>query len=159
MKKLILISVLAFLYLPLLAQKSFKSSITTTGNTLQKEGMQLRFTVGEIAVRERENTSLHLSEGSINPCILTQLKVQDFQNLPGVEIYPNPVADIMHVSLPEDSVYETYLYDLNGKMILQRQISGSSGILDLENEVKGIYILWVIDRKNHKTASFKVVKK
>ena len=159
MKKLILTSVLAFFSLPLLAQTALKSSVSSTGNTLKKDGIQLCFTVGEIAIRECENASLHLSEGFINPHIFTPLKIQDYQNLPGVEIYPNPVADIMHVSLPEDSVYETYLYDLNGKMLLQRQISGSSGILDLENKAKGIYILWVIDRKNHKKAQFKVLKK
>lgn len=75
-------------------------------------------------------------------------------------VYPNPVADMLHVDLPfgSDEVATTLtLVDLQGRVIRRIETASSSNTMDVSNLNEGIYVLDVNARGTHK--SFKVMVK
>ena len=98
-----------------------------------------------------------------NPAIITntfntefvaQLAVNEFENGDFV-FYPNPVSDIVTISLKQRLYYNVVLYDVLGKMIFKKPTtSASSQTIDLSAVSKGVYLLEVTTDSN-----LKVIKK
>lgn len=65
---------------------------------------------------------------------------------PGLEVYPNPTAASFQVSLPEfdqSLSNQAYLYDLNGKVIRQREIGAGEFEMNISDLPAGVYYLKV----------------
>lgn len=71
----------------------------------------------------------------------------------GMQVYPNPVTDLLTVELPaEDGVVS--LYDALGRLLLVQEVVGKTVVLDLQPFLPGIYCLvdgggdrrWVVKR-------------
>lgn len=75
-------------------------------------------------------------------------------------VYPNPVADELHVDLPFDSseVASTVaLYDMQGKTVARLDHPKQSNVIDVRSLSKGIYVLSVRSASSSRT--FKVIVK
>ncbi len=135
-----------------------KSSISTGGGTASVGNTTIIYTLGELAIQENTVGAVHLSEGFIGPDLMA-LGVEDYGQLQGVNIYPNPVQTDLNISLPEHNNYELYLYDLNGKQLINITIENENqSVLDLSLQKTGMYLLIIVDRNNKKTTTIKVQK-
>jgi len=76
--------------------------------------------------------------------------------LKGISIFPNPAADMIYIKNEnlENSVIG--IYDLQGKLILETEITGSGQSIDIKFLDKGIYILRI--ENGGKTESRRIVK-
>jgi hypothetical protein len=158
MKKIVTIIVLLFITLGFGQTTIKKSSISSGGGSATVGNTSVVYTIGEIAVQENTVGSVHLSEGFIGPDIAV-LGIEDYGQLQGVNIYPNPVETDLNISLPEYNNYELYLYDLNGKQLINTTITDENQtIMDLSVQKTGMYLLIIVDRKNKKNATYKVQK-
>ncbi|MCX7727878.1 MAG: M1 family aminopeptidase [Bacteroidia bacterium] len=74
-----------------------------------------------------------------------------------INIFPNPVTDILHIesSFLENKNYE--FIDLTGKIILKGQFKTNSEILDLSQYSKGIYFLILKDNQGNIIANEKMM--
>lgn len=90
-----------------------------------------------------------------NPFIGTiSLSATDFENKDkNVNIYPNPVKDILHFS---EEIANVKITDLSGKMIKQFTYSGKS--IDVSSLAKGNYMITIVT-KTGGTISKKLIKK
>lgn len=73
-------------------------------------------------------------------------------------VYPNPVADELHVALPFDGseVATTLnLYDMKGATVRSMEAAGADAVINVSSLTDGIYLLDVNAAGEHKT--FKVV--
>jgi len=81
-----------------------------------------------------------------------------------VELYPNPAKDALwlNAELPQNQTLNIQMYSIQGKMIQQKTIEGTSGIqqYDLSDFIKnitnGVYVIRV--QSNQKTKEIKFVK-
>jgi hypothetical protein len=65
----------------------------------------------------------------------------------------------LNISLPESNDYELYLYDLNGKQLINITIENENqSVLDLSLQKTGMYLLIIVDRNNKKTTTIKIQK-
>ena len=135
-----------------------KSSLSTDGGSAVNGNFTVTYTVGELAVREVKQGNTSLSEGFITPDISVALKAEDYGELRGVSIFPNPVKDILHISWPFKNKYEIHLFDITGKEVFERTDNTSNSTLNLSGYPKGIYLLGIVDRENKKIRTFKVQK-
>ena len=158
MKKLLLITTLLFVFVATAQVALKKSSISTTGGTATAGNKQVVFTVGEVNIQETDVGNTHLSEGFIGPDIAVALGITDYGTLTGIELYPNPVTDRFSVNLPQTSVYNFYLYDLQGKQIFFRQSQNIKESFDISRLTAAGYMLIVIDRQNQLKKVFKIIK-
>ena len=158
MKKLLLITTLLFVFVATAQVALKKSSISTTGGTTTVGNKQVVFTVGEVNIQETDVGNTHLSEGFIGPDIAVALGITDYGTLTGIELYPNPVTDRFSVNLPQTSLYDFYLYDLQGKQIFFRQSQNIKESFDISRLTAAGYMLIVIDRQNQLKKVFKIIK-
>ncbi|NMH29023.1 T9SS type A sorting domain-containing protein [Flavobacterium silvaticum] len=73
-----------------------------------------------------------------------------------VKVYPNPAKDILNVSLTDATASEARIYDLNGRLVLSRQLTGTDTAIDLSTLSTGMYALELIT--NQGKAVKKIVK-
>ena len=135
-----------------------KSSLAPVGGTATSGTRYMVHVGGEIANREGTNGTFHLSEGFIGPDFVQLLQIKDYEELEGVQIYPNPVKDYLHIGLPSTDTFEIHLFSLDGKEIWQTQTSEGSYTADMRDLSASMYLLVVIDRQNKSYATYKIQK-
>jgi len=136
-----------------------KSSLSTAGGTATSGTMKMVYTIGEVAVQEVDEGTLHLSEGFIGVDTKEALGIKDYAELEGLNIYPNPVKDNLRITLPGYDGYEIHLFDLTGKQLLNKTIEDENRfVYNMSNFKTGVYILSVVDRKNKKAKTIKIQK-
>jgi hypothetical protein len=88
--------------------------------------------------------------------IVAPIESNDFEVLSNV--YPNPAVNILNVELHQSNVSATfYLSDLNGKVLLQGQLTATSNKIDISNLSSGIYALTVISAERE-PETVKIIK-
>jgi len=160
MKKILFISLMIFLTTVTgFGQVKIKRSSLSPGGGISKSGsITLVSSVGELKTEEKDNGNTHLSEGFINPDIMVALKVEDYEELSGIKMYPNPVKDNLYVKFSTGEAYELHLFDVSGNEIFIKPDNVSKAVINMTGYPTGIYILGVVDRKNKKVKTFKFRK-
>jgi len=149
MKHLLLLSFL-FVTALLSAQiEMTKSSISTGGGSSENGSLEMLFAIGEIAVKELDNSNIHLSEGFISPGLLKALKIENYQQLQGVSLYPNPVETDLYIHFDKPATYEISLFDITGKKLWDKNIENTDYTnFQMNNLSRAVYFLIIIDRQN-----------
>ena len=77
----------------------------------------------------------------------------------GITILPNPVNDNLNIRMEKSGNYEIYLYDINGKQLLKKNLTDSyEAGYDLSAYQTAVYFLFIIDRENKLSKQLKIVK-
>ena len=79
-----------------------------------------------------------------SPCYYSTVDVQEksFEDSP-VTVYPNPTSDLLNIdSYPGGCLFVTVI-SANGKLILSREMDGTTNQLDLSSFRKGVYFITV----------------
>jgi len=74
-----------------------------------------------------------------------------------VRMYPNPVDDELSVSVSGGNLSKIELYDLNGRLLLVKLVSGSSVQLPMSDFAKGTYLIRI--SYNNKVLTKQLLKK
>ncbi len=135
-----------------------KSSISSGGGSTTQGNTYLVYTMGETFVQEANQGSTHLSEGFIGPDLAAILGIEDYTQLEGVRVFPNPVKNFLSIELPEYNKYEIHLFDMTGKELINTSVDNDQMQYDLSQLRAGIYLLSVIDRENKKSITLKIQK-
>ncbi len=73
-----------------------------------------------------------------------------------IEVYPNPVSDMLYINTGEFEANHYYITDISGRTVTHENISNSVTSLDISELRKGIYLLKVTDGNEY--AIFKILK-
>ena len=113
-----------------------------------------------MVVQESKQGATQISEGFIglDMVVSKALGLDKYGTLWGVKIYPNPVSDILSIDLAKTDNCELYLYDITGKLLLQKSVSSYPAQINVSGLKPGVYLLSIIDRKNHKYKNIKIQK-
>lgn len=158
---LLLISVLLFAK-HLKAQDISKQVIGTSGETLTSTSYVLAFTVGESIVGEIQN-NVTLSQGfwSVLQDEGTLGIDSEDEIMEHIKIYPNPVRDYLNINVNNtlNSDVRINLYDLNGKLIVEKEINASmDSRLDMTKLSHGLYFLTIKTLNNRYNNTIKIIK-
>jgi len=136
-----------------------KSSLSTAGGIVTSGTLKMAYTVGEVAVQEVDEGTLHLSEGFIGVDTKEALGIKDYAELEGLNIYPNPVKENLNIHLPDYGNYEIHIFDLTGKRIFEKNIEDeNTASFNIGQFKTGVYLLSIIDRENKKASVIKIQK-
>ncbi len=65
-----------------------------------------------------------------------------------VSIYPNPTSNLVNLNLDKSDIYQIQLFNLNGRLVLEETINGSTTNFDLQLFPSGMYLLKVSNSTN-----------
>jgi len=143
----------------LIAQEAFPA----TGGDASGNGGSATYSIGQVFYQSNTGiTESSISEGVQQPfevSIVTWLEDVEGISLECI-VYPNPTRDNLMLRVKGFSNHNMsyQLYDLNGKILDGKDITGASTYISMAAYIRGTYFLKVIeDRKE--SITYKVIKK
>ncbi len=144
--------------LPVLAQQTLPAA----GGKGEGSGGSVTFTVGQVTQETLSGNGTTVLQGVQIPYEI--YVVTGKKEYPGITltctVYPNPAAD--HLTLKLKNVppgnLTAALFDLNGKLITNREINAQEISIPLDKVTPGTYLLKVTDNQKI-LKTFKIIKK
>lgn len=120
-------------------------------------------------------TNAQTTDSGVYHCILNNSEVPNLENIRnnitvniqnlgvndqiinGIKLYPNPTNDVLVVKLPNHENSNLNLFDLNGRLLLNKTLNSNETIIDLSSFENGVYILDL--NINNLRLSKKIIKK
>lgn len=159
MKQMVLCFLIPFLLLMHGACLS-QQVISTTGTHAAGANVQLSWTIGEPVIETFTGTSVILTQG-FHQSRLTVTTV-DPVVYPGVTllVYPNPVSSFLKLEIKGEGLKDLSfcLYDINGRLLQNKQVENQPEMIGMENYAPGAYFLKVFRENSLPLQSFKIVK-
>lgn len=88
----------------------------------------------------------------------SQLKIEDTDFDRFIELYPNPVHDLMHIKYDKSEITNVVLFDVNNKKLMQAKVDSNNFSLYFNDYSSGLYILKMTN-KNNSVIVKKIIKK
>ncbi len=130
-------------------------SVTAQGSNLtyqwQKDGVDIAgatadtYTINNVQLSDAGDYSVVVSgdcgqEVSQTAVLSVTAGIEQLSAL-GIRVYPNPVGSKLIIDSKQISFNRIRFYDVSGKLILQKQITGKNMFFDLSHFAAGMYIL------------------
>lgn len=155
-KCIILLCLIWIIYIPLQAQEI----ITTSGNYGTTSAAHVTWTIGEPLTETAAGLNNVLTQGfNQGDLIITTIKKPEFQEI-NIRAFPNPASDHLKI-VTEGSEFESLryvVYDMNGKTVLENQLSGSETDIPIGNLSPSTYLIKVFQNRKE-IILFKIIKK
>ncbi len=133
--------------------------VATSGDFYENSSGSLSWTLGEVVIETLSETNFILTQG-FQQSKLTVTAINDLQTS-GIElsVYPNPTNSFLLIEVKTDKQRDLQinLFDLNGKLILQKKITGSKQTVQMQNYKPAIYILKITEG-NKEIRTYQIVK-
>ena len=138
-----------------------KSSIDSGGATVTNGTLSIVYSFGEVVVQEPVNGTIHISEGFIEGILMgAALGLEDYTQLTGLNMYPNPAIDIVNLSFPIIANYKVEIFNLLGEKVANYQLKNrNTQQLNLSHLSNAMYLLLIVNEETKQFKSFKLIKK
>lgn len=163
----IYIAVLMGIYIPLPAQQFSPAVIASDGGTGKAGGIQLEYTLGEVAIQGRTGLSSSYTEGFHQPVLLVdEINVAALpgskEEIPSISIRPNPVSTSLniHFSSAPPVLISFALSDAHGQPLIKKEINTYDGdmTLDMSSHAPGLYLIQLLSADGRISSVFKIIK-
>lgn len=98
---------------------------------------QFGFACGDITIMTEEFTAA----GYVLPAYNCVLSVDDFAKKDIIAIYPNPVSDILNISMKINKEEKVEIYNMEGRKVLETTINNGKNTINVSHLQTGDYIL------------------
>ena len=156
MKKLILL-IFLFSALKIFSQQQ---PVSSGGNAVSASG-SVSYSIGQIAYQQAIGTGGSIIQGMQQPFEITAtLGVENSEIQLEMQVYPNPVSDILNLKIEKISFknMQFRLYDLSGKLVKTESIKTAETKINLQNFPSSTYLLQIIN-EGKISKIFKIIKK
>lgn len=159
MKLTVLSFLLSFMSACLFAQTIQNDVIGTTGGSAESGTISIEYSVGETVIETAESTEITLTQGFLQP-MLSVTSIDDENILSGISVYPNPVGDELIIEISGDFIHplQSMLFDINGKLLYESQLSSGTHTLNMQKYVQGTYFLKIVDVSAGKSMNSEIIK-
>ncbi len=137
-----------------IAQSISKQVIGSAGISVP----QLSWTIGEAVVGLMQSSTSQLGNGYHDAKSIVALGIEDYSLDVQLKVYPNPTAQLLYVSHPEQTTFSIGIADLNGRQIYSGSINTTSP-LDLGQYPQGMYVVTIENKEANKKNTYKIIKK
>jgi len=72
-------------------------------------------------------------------------QIQNSNNLPDIQIYPNPATNSLNLDCHENQKIIMQIYNLLGQCLMQKNLVDETNIIDISALIKGLYIIRLTD--------------
>lgn len=134
--------------------------VSSGGKTQTEADYELSWTVGEAVIATVSDNSNTLTQGFHQ----SKLTVTAIDELPftdiGLNVYPNPTQDFVNIHFSKLIGQPAYsLFDLNGKLLEQKNITSNDIKLNVSQLAEGSYLLKLSGENRQPLQTFKIIKR
>jgi hypothetical protein len=138
-----------------------QTSVNATGGSASGSGGSANYSLGQVVYTTNTGTNGSVSEGVQQPfeiSVVTAIEEAKGINLT-VSAYPNPTTDYLTLEVKdfELSTLHFQLYDMNGKLLESKKITGNQTSIVMSNLVPSTYFVKVTE-SNKEVKTFKIIK-
>ena len=138
-----------------------QESLNATGGNASGSGGSVSYSVGQVIYTTNTGTNGSVAQGvqqAYEISIITAIEEAKGINL-SVTAYPNPTTDYLTLSIGEFDISNLsyQLYDMNGKLLQNENITGNQTSIVMSHLVPANYFVKVI-QGNKEVKSFKIIK-
>ena len=159
MKKLLLLLVLSFTFG--LSTLWAQQVVSSGGAYFKGTNASLSWTIGEPICETVSNGMIVLTQGFQQGHLISSA-VGDLL-LPGIisNVYPNPTDDGLNLIFKDGDFFklEFFLYNLEGKALLQQSVKSDLTKIDMRFYPVGVYLIRVVMKSGEPIRSFRVIKR
>ena len=142
-----------------------QTTATTSGGEASGNGGAVSYTVGQVAYQTHSGTTGSVAEGVQQPyeiSVVTGIEETNISLL-NISAYPNPTTDYLQLKIDASTSFsiqemQYQLYDMQGKLLRSKNLTGNETQINMSNCVPAIYFVRVIS-KNKSLKEFKIIKK
>jgi hypothetical protein len=137
-----------------------QDATTATGGNAKGTGGTVSYSVGQTVYTTNSGTSGTVAQGVQQPYEISVISgINDGAITLDCTAYPNPTTDYLRLKIADNTTINlTYqIYDINGKLLLNKIVEGSETTISMQGLVPGSYFLKVTDNKQE-IKTFKIIK-
>ena len=140
-----------------------QEALPATGGDATGSGGSVSYTIGQVFYITNTGTGGTITQGVQQPYEISTIGIEEPEEISlayNCKVYPNPTPDIIVLSV-EDYALENLsllLYDMQGKTLQNRKVSGTETNISMADYAASTYFLKVIDNSKE-IKTFKIVKK
>lgn len=152
----------AFLFLGVgLGAVTAQESVNATGGNASGSGGSVSYSIGQVTYQTLTANNVTVTQGVQQPfeiSVVTMLEEAKDINL-SVSVFPNPSTDHLTLLIGEFEISNLsyQLYDINGKILQNEQITGNSMNIATSNLAPANYFVKVM-QGNKEVKTFKITK-
>jgi hypothetical protein len=132
--------------------------ISTQGDSYTNGSNTIDFTVGEPIIETVSDGNNDLTQG-FHQTLLTITGIEDLDVNFIVNLFPNPTADEVNITVEKFEGLSYHLFDIAGKLLKEQMITAKATKIVVENYPKGTYLLTLSHAENKKIKSYRIIKK
>jgi hypothetical protein len=137
-----------------------QESLNAAGGNAAGDGGTVAYSYGQLVYNTNADSQGSIAQGVQQPFeISTILGNEHYSIHLSATIYPNPTVSSLTLAINDYNLdnLQYQLFDVNGRLIRNENISNTSTIIDMQQLQAAVYLLKVIE-KNKELKSFKVIK-
>ncbi len=139
---------IAFLLIIAVTDLHAQQVIPAAGGNATGTGGKASYSIGQIVYPTNKGKNGSVGQGVQQPYEISVVSgIDDAKgNTIRCSVYPNPAGEYLILKIEDEvfSRYTSFLYDIDGKLILVNNIKGSVTRIDMSNMVKASYFLRIV---------------
>ena len=138
-----------------------QESVNVTGGNASGSGGSASYSVGQVAYQIHIGTNGSVAVGVQQPYeISVETAIEEVKGINlSVSAYPNPTTDYLELKVESEKLKDLsyQLYDMNGKLLQNKKLTGTETQIDMSNYVPATYFVKVI-QGSKEVKTFKIIK-
>lgn len=141
------------------SQGMAQSGVHSSGGQAGGAEGTVDFSIGQVFYHYAEDETGSVANGVQVPFELLITSLSEVIHLSDASVFPNPTTGNVQIEmLSEVSGFHYRLYNINGQLVMNGEVSGMRGQLQADNLTAGVYFLNLIIEDTVEQ-SFKIIKK
>ncbi len=140
-----------------------QETITTTGGNASGSGGSVSYSIGQVVYTTHSGISGSIAQGVQQPYEI--FLITGIERNPGIQLtiaaYPNPTVDFLTLTVSDHTIsdLEYQLYDMNGRLLNNKLLTGDKTQIDMTKLVPATYFLHILEGGKSNIKTFKIIKK
>lgn len=161
MKHIIGVSIIGLMFVMSSYAQEKQTTIPTAGGEAVGTGGSMSYTIGQVFNTSESNEQYILNQGiqqSYEIYLISSVEEANAIELTAI-VFPNPTTDILYLKIQNYPVerLSCYLYDMDGRQILNQSLVEIDNHIDVSNLTHGTYLLKLKDGAQE-VKIFKIIK-
>jgi hypothetical protein len=137
-----------------------QESVNTSGGDATGSGGTVAYSVGQVVYTTYTSASGTVSQGVQQAYEIIAVGINETELNISLTVFPNPTADnlTLEVSNFELSTLNFQLYDMQGKLINNGQVTAQQTQINTASLTPATYFLNVVNQEKKQVQSFKIIK-